>query len=295
MNGGLHFVLAELFEEVLPRLHRTRGPVCTGMRARASSPHVPVGGHARTHILSRARGHARTRILSRARGMPVRAAQVLLCFTRDPVVAQRSAHPRPTPLVSRNRANQRAAFPPNEVPPGRGLADLVCPLCFVYAQPPERYDRVRLLLSPAPAPSLTFPLLLSPSFAGTRSRPSCTTASVSSGAARSHAHDAQIPVNHSCRALGAPLTPLRCACACCQVPLLVQAADLLVGARHAAAVAQALRGLAAGAIARLPCPSPPVSARLYPSLPFSARLTPSRASRACCRSARPPCACTCSG
>ena len=122
MNGGLHFVLAELFEEVLPRLHRTRGPVCTGMRARASSPHVPVGGHARTHILSRARGHARTRILSRARGMPVRAAQVLLCFTRDPVVAQRSAHPRPTPLVSRNRANQRAAFPPNEVPPGRGLA-----------------------------------------------------------------------------------------------------------------------------------------------------------------------------
>lgn len=95
--------------------------------------------------------------------MPVRAAQVLLCFTRDPVVAQRSAHPRPTPLVSRNRANQRAAFPPNEVPPGRGLADLVCPLCFVYAQPPERYDRVRLLLlacpravSDLPSPSLAF-------------------------------------------------------------------------------------------------------------------------------------------
>jgi len=65
--------------------------------------------------------------------------EILLAFCRDPVVARRCAHPKPQPVIARNRAGQRAAFPPNEMPPGKGLANYVCPLCFVYAQPPELY------------------------------------------------------------------------------------------------------------------------------------------------------------
>ena len=46
-------------------------------------------------------------------------------------------------MVARNRAGQRMAFPPSGVPPGKGLADFVCPLCFVYNQPPELYFAFR--------------------------------------------------------------------------------------------------------------------------------------------------------
>ena len=69
--------------------------------------------------------------------------EVLLAFCRDPVVGQRSTHPKPAPIIARNRAGQRAAFPPSGVPPFRGLSDLLCPLCFVYAQPPELYFAFR--------------------------------------------------------------------------------------------------------------------------------------------------------
>ena len=64
---------------------------------------------------------------------------MLLAFCRDPVVAQRSARPRPQPLVARTRSGQRMLFPPSGVPPFKGLADFVCPLCFVYASPAELY------------------------------------------------------------------------------------------------------------------------------------------------------------
>ena len=63
--------------------------------------------------------------------------EVLLAFCRDPAVAQRSSGPQP--IVARSRGGMAAAFPPSGVPPGRGLADLVCPLCFAYAQPAELY------------------------------------------------------------------------------------------------------------------------------------------------------------
>lgn len=65
--------------------------------------------------------------------------EILLAFCRDPVAARRATHPKPQPLIARNKAGQRAAFPPNEMPPGKGLADYVCPLCFVFQQPPELY------------------------------------------------------------------------------------------------------------------------------------------------------------
>ena len=55
------------------------------------------------------------------------------------VVARRSVGPRPDPIVARTRGGGRAAFPPSEAPPGKGLVDLVCPLCFVYATPAELY------------------------------------------------------------------------------------------------------------------------------------------------------------
>lgn len=65
--------------------------------------------------------------------------EILLAFCRDPSVAQRSATPRPRPVVARNRSGQKCAFPPNGVPPFKGLSDFVCPLCFVYVQPTEIY------------------------------------------------------------------------------------------------------------------------------------------------------------
>ena len=69
--------------------------------------------------------------------------EILLAFCRDPLVGQRSSHPKPQSVLARNKAGQLAAFPPSGVPPGKGLADFVCPLCFVYAQPPELYFAFR--------------------------------------------------------------------------------------------------------------------------------------------------------
>ena len=66
--------------------------------------------------------------------------EILLCFCRDPAVRQqRQGEARPRPMMARGRNGQRAAFPPSGVPPFKGLVDFVCPLCFVYAQPPELY------------------------------------------------------------------------------------------------------------------------------------------------------------
>ena len=44
-------------------------------------------------------------------------------------------------------AGARAAFPPSGVPPGKGLADFVYPLCFIYSQPAEIYCAFRALWS----------------------------------------------------------------------------------------------------------------------------------------------------
>jgi hypothetical protein len=71
--------------------------------------------------------------------------EILLAFCRDPALPQRSASPRPSPLIARNKNGQKCAFPPNGVPPFKGLADFVCPLCFVYAQPTE-------VCTPVPGP-----------------------------------------------------------------------------------------------------------------------------------------------
>jgi len=65
--------------------------------------------------------------------------EVLHAFCRDPAVAQLSIQPKPLPLISCTGSGQHAAFPPSEIPPGRGLSDYVFPLCFVYAQPVEVY------------------------------------------------------------------------------------------------------------------------------------------------------------
>jgi hypothetical protein len=65
--------------------------------------------------------------------------ETLLVFCRDPAIGQRSGLPKPRPVLARNRAGERAAFPPSGVPPFKGLADFVAPLCFVYAQPAELY------------------------------------------------------------------------------------------------------------------------------------------------------------
>ena len=69
--------------------------------------------------------------------------EILLAFCRDPSVAQRSATPRPRPVVARNRSGQKCAFPPNGVPPFKGLSRLRLPvvLCVRTA------DRDLLLLS----------------------------------------------------------------------------------------------------------------------------------------------------
>jgi len=69
--------------------------------------------------------------------------EVLLAFCRDPAVGQRSVHPKPRPIIARNRAGRRTIFPPSGVPPGKGLADFVYPLCFVYSQPAELYFAFR--------------------------------------------------------------------------------------------------------------------------------------------------------
>ena len=70
--------------------------------------------------------------------------EILLAFCRDPLIVQRSLGGScPRPLLARNRQGQRVVFPPSGVPPGRGLSDLVCPLCFVYSQPPELYFAFR--------------------------------------------------------------------------------------------------------------------------------------------------------
>ena len=71
--------------------------------------------------------------------------ELLLAFCRDPVVSQRAAHPRPQPITARGKAGQRYHFPPNGVPPFKGLSDFLCPLCFVYAQPPELYHCFRAM------------------------------------------------------------------------------------------------------------------------------------------------------
>ena len=65
--------------------------------------------------------------------------EVLLAFCRDPTVSQLSAEPKPEPIIARDRFDNRVTFPPSGVPPFKGLADFVCPLCFVYARPPELY------------------------------------------------------------------------------------------------------------------------------------------------------------
>lgn len=68
--------------------------------------------------------------------------ELLLAFCRDSAVSQRpTSGPKPAPIVARNRSGQKALFPPSGVPPGHGLVDLLCPLCFVYAQVGSQHDR----------------------------------------------------------------------------------------------------------------------------------------------------------
>ena len=65
--------------------------------------------------------------------------EIVLAFCRDPTVSQGNAGPKPRPVIGKTRSGENMVFPPSGVPPFKGLADFVCPLCFVYNQPPELY------------------------------------------------------------------------------------------------------------------------------------------------------------